>query len=490
MVSETTAARGTMNIGRAAFKLFVSRTASSGIYFLGIVYFARQLDAGGLGSFFLFLALLGILSLCADLGVRWALEKRLSEGMHPERTLGSALVFKSAMLSVVSLGILLARPYISGYLGENIVPLLVLTVVLREFAKLYIQALRGELRVEETATIEFVRRAFEVGIGAVLITWSWGVRGLVYGSIVGWTVALLWARHRCTVSIGRPSVEHVVSLLTFSKYQTIIAVGGRVYQWMDIAFIGLLLTQAQVSAYELSWQVTVLVLLVSKSVATTIFPQISLWNERAETDHIESTISRGITVALFFSLPALVGALLYATEILELIFGVEYAIASTVLVVLMVEKQFQAFHDIIEGTVRAIDRPDLAARATVFSVSMNFILTPLLVVSVGLVGAAVATTASWFVNTVLHTHYLSRYVRIDVPVRLIGWFGVVASVMGGALLVTKQFFPVTTLPVLFIHVCTGVVVYGCAASAIPAVRRTVIAPGLERLYSEYLRTYQ
>lgn len=470
-----------MDLGRSALKLFISRSASSAVYFLGIIYFARRLHPDELGSFFLFLALLGIFSIFADVGIRWALEKRVSEGSHPEGMLGSALVFKTVMLGVASVAVLASRSHIEAYLGADIAVLLVVTLFLREFAKLYIQTLRGELRVGETAAIEFLRRVLEIGTGAVLITVGWGVRGLVYGSILGWGVALLWAHRKSNVSVGRPTFENTRSIIAFSKYQTIASIGGRVYQWMDIAIIGVFLTQFHVSVYEISWQVTLLVILVSKSVATTFFPQISQWNEQAATDHIEDALSKGIAVALYFSVPALVGASLYATEILGLIFGSEYTVAAGVLIILMVEKQFQALHDLVEGTVRAIDRPELAARATVMAVTLNAVLTPILVVTHGIVGAAVATTVSWLLNMILHVRYLSRHVAVDVPYRLIGWFSTAALTMGGLLLGLKTLVPVTTVFLLFAQIALGVAVYGCVSFLIGDIREDVIIPGIENI---------
>ena len=470
-----------MDVSRSSFRLFLSKSGNSILLFVGTIYFARRLDAAQLGVFFLFQALMGLLTIPADFGMRGALEKRLSEGADPGRTLGSALAFKVALFAIVSVGILLFRPSINGYLGADLAVLLVFAIAAEELSKFYVQAVRGELRVGETAPIEFTRRFVWIGLGMSLVATGWGVRGIVYGLIAGSVVAFLWAFVKCESGIGRPSLDLTWSLVTYSKYHTVSSIGGRIYVWMDLAIVGFFLTQTHVSAYQIAWQITLLVLLVSKSIALTIFPQISRWSAESAIDRIEAVVSTGIGYSLFVSIPALVGAAIYSGDILRFVFGPEYAIAALVLVVLMVEKLFQSVNDIVEGSVRAVDRPDLAARATVIAVGLNLVLNPLLVVSFGFVGAAVATTVSWFVNTALHTVYLSRLIDIEAPYRLVSWYVVASAAMGGVLLGLKALVPVTGVSVLLIEIGLGVVVYVSLSALIPDVRDRIIDPGIGML---------
>lgn len=450
--------------------------------FAGITFFANTLAASELGVYFLYQTSLGLLSIPSDLGFSAALEKRLSEGRSTDhRILGSAVVVKASTVAVVGVGLLAARRYVNAFLGASLVELLVIGLAVREFSKLYLHAVRGELRVGETAPIEFANRLVWMGLGALLVVLGYGAVGIVVGLIVGSGVGLVWAYVRCDVPLGRPSVADIRYLFTFGKYQTVTSMGGRVYSWMDVAFVGFFLTTSYVSAYEIAWQVTLLVILASKSIAVTLFPQISQWNEAAVSDRIGETISMAMRITLFISVPALVGTSIFAGDILRYVFGPEYIVATAVLVVLMVEKVFQSVNDVVEGSVRAIDRPDLAARATVIAVSLNLLLSPLLLVTIGFVGAAIATTISWAVNTTLHVRYLSRHVTYTIPYRLVGWYAGASLVMGTVLLAVKTAVPVSGVPTLFAQIALGVAVYVVVSVAIPDVRNGIIVPGIRAL---------
>lgn len=467
-----------MDLDRSTFKLFIARSGRAVLLFAGTIFFARRLGPTTLGIFFLFQALQGFLMIPADFGIRGALEKRLSEGADRESMLGSALAFKLGMLLIISLFIVVTSEYINEYLGETLALHLAAVVVLWDLGRFYIQAIRGDLRVGATAPIEFGRRLIWVATGVGLVALGFGVRGIVLGMICSGVVTLVWAFWKCRIPIGEVSVANIKSLLAFSKFQFIASVGGRIYQWMDIAIVGFLLSQRYVGAYEVAWQVTLLVLLLSNSISLSIFPQISRWEAEAATEKIESTVSNAVAFALYVSIPALVGGTIYATEILTFVFGREYTIATTVLIVLLVEKLFQSYHAIVESSVRALNRPDLAARATVITVVINFILSPLLIIGIGFVGAAIATTFSWIVNTALHTRYLSRFITLDLPYQLVSWYAVASLVMGAALIGVKSTLPITGLPVLAVQIATGVTIYVGASIAIPAIRDQIIVPGL------------
>lgn len=467
-----------MDLGRSSVKLFLMQGGRSILLFLAVVYFARRLGASELGSLFLFQALLGLLTIPADLGVRGALEKRMSEGRDRDRLLGSALALKLGLLGTVSVAVFLARSYVNQYIGVDLVLILILTLVTFELSDFFVQALRGELRVGETAILKFAVRFLWVGIGVVLVAFGHGVTGIAVGYAVSGTITAVWGYWRCDTPVGYPTLEHARSLIAYAKFHAISSTGGRIYQWMDIAIIGFFLSQEHVSAYEVSWQVTLLVLLVSKSIGWSLFPQVSQWDADGDHDKIEWTVSKAISFALFFSLPALIGGTLFASEILRYLFGPEYVFGAVVLAILLVEKVFQSFDDIIESALRGLDRPDLAAVATVVTVGINLVLNPLLVVTMGFVGAAIATAVVGVVSVTLHTHYLSRFVSIEFPFRIVGWYVVSASVMGAVLVVVRSAVSITDAPTLFAVIGFGAAIYGVLAVSIPTVRRDVIVPAI------------
>lgn len=472
-----------MDLSRSALKVFLAKGGNSVVFFAGITVFARELGASQIGIFFLFQTVLGLTTIVADVGVRGALEKRLSEGQQPETILATAIALKLATVSGAAALIMLVRPYLNQYLGGEFAVYLVIALAIQEFADLFIQTVRGELRVGETAVIEFAREAVWVASGLLLVAAGYGVVGLIYGLILGSTTAACWAFLKLETGVGWPAEVSAWSLYDYAKYYFLSSISGQVYQWMDVAIIGLFLTYADVGAYEVAWEVTLLVLLVSKTLSITLFPQMSQWSAEAAVSRIETVVPHALGIALFLSIPAFVGVFVLNYELLRVVFGSEYTIAAGVLVVLMAEKVFQSANDVLGSTLRGIDRVDLVARAVVVTIAINLVLNVALVLTVGLLGAALATTTAAIVQTLLNGRYLSQNISLRVPYRLIAWSVVSAAGMGLVVAWVRATLPFEGVVLLATCIGVGVASYLLISTIVPSLRRQVVVPGARMLVS-------
>ena len=422
-----------MNIAKSSLKLFGANIIGAAIQFVGITYFARELGAASVGVFFLFEALLGMLAIPADFGLRGALEKRVSEGESRGAFLSSTVALKVLPVSIILLGIFLGEPYINDYLGANVALLLGLAIVLQEVSQLSLAVLRGELRVGETAVLRVVRQGTWFLVSFLLINQGYGSSSLIYGLITGLVLMSLCGWFKCSVTPGRPTWEHARSLFRYGRFNFISSIGGYFYNWMDIAILGLFLTQAHVGAYEIAWRVSAIVMLLSRAIAKSAFPEVSRLDANDDQGRIEDIVRDTITPSMVLVIPSMVGAAILSRDILRLVFGPEFTIAWVVLIILMSEKLFQSVHIILGRALQGINRPDLAAYATVVSVVANLVLNVVLIYQFGLVGAAFATTLSFILNTTLHGYYLSKFIKVEFPIKELSWLSISAIGMGIAL---------------------------------------------------------
>lgn len=449
-----------MNIVKSVLKLSSVKFLKVVLSFLGIVFFARKLGATSLGSFFLFQALLTFCSIPADFGLRGSLEKRISEGEDHAALLSSAIILKTIPILAIGFTILLLADIVNEYLGADLAVYLVITIVLQELSLLTQSVLRGELRVEETASLTLAQTVVWIGLGSLLLFFGFGVEALVYGLITGFTITLVWGWYKCSTTIGKPSFIHMRSLFNYGQYNFVSSIGGYAYNWIDIALIGVFLTPAHVSAYEIAWRITSITIVFSRAIATTIFPQVSQWAAKDATEQIESIIAKTIPISLLLVIPAFFGILLFSEEILGLVFGREYTVAWLALIILMSDKLFQAIQVIIARSLQAINHPELAARAAVVSLTTNIVLNIPLIWKFGIVGAAVATVTASLVNDFLHMLYLSRFVSLRFQWRKIGWCIFSSVLMAITLFHVKSMMDVDDITVLTGVIVLAVILYG------------------------------
>lgn len=448
-----------MDIARSSFKVFLADTVGVVLSFLAITYYARELGAARLGTFFLFQAVLFVLRRPADLGIGIATQKRISEGTDPEGDLSTAVLLKVGLLLVMVTGLLVARGYINDYIGLDLTVLLAVALVIQEMAALMKNTLSGELRVGETAIIDFSYNVATYGSGVILVYLGYGVVGLVSGLIVGLTVRFVLSFRARNTEFGRPSRERVRSLASYAKFTVIPGVGYQIHQWLDILILGVLATNNAVGVYEVAWRVGGPVLLAAQSIGVAIFPQFSSWESAGSRDAIEDLFSKVLTPSMFLVFPAFFGTLVLSEEILTLVFDAEFGAAWLALIVIMAGKIPTGVRDLVGKALYGLNKPKYVTIATVVTIVANLVLNVVLIWKFGIVGAALGTMSAVTVGALLRTYYLSRFMEIRVPYDELGWCVFAAAGMAVVLYAMKTVVPVDTVTSLFGFVATGAALY-------------------------------
>lgn len=448
-----------MNLARSGTKIFLASVGVNVAGFVGIAYFARVLGTQDLGVFFLFQALVGMLVIVSDLGIRTAVEKRMSGSASRPETLSNALVLYALIFTPVALAILVFSPWIDQYVGADVSILLVVVIALSLLKHLTKATLSGELRVGENAVLNFTDKAVWVVVGVVFVSFGFGSMGLIYGFVTGVATSFLWGAWKIDTSPGYPRLESTLSLLQFAKYNFIPSLGGQVHSWMDVLIIGYFLSQADVGAYEIAWQVAGITTILAGAIGSVMLPQASSWDANDERWRIGETLSRAIPLAVFLIVPSFFGVLVLAPELLTVLFGAEFAVAWVALIILVGGKVSGAIQSIVGRCLLAIDKPGLVARATVYMICANLSLNLVLITTFGLVGAAVGTTLAYTLGLLFRIKYLSAFVEITVPYRELGWILLSSIVMFGVLSAISFWVAIDSFSKLFTVIGIGIISY-------------------------------
>lgn len=461
-----------MNLSRTVSILFVIRIGNVILRLAGLVLFIRLLGTTAFGSFILFLGVHGLLVVVVDFGLNGAVEKRLS-GDASTNVLATAAGLKLALIVPVLLAVIALETPANSYLGADLAVILIPAVLAHQFGRLTIHGLRGELRVAEAAVVAFIRRVVFISIGLIFVAFDWGVVGLVAAYVGGWTVTAVVGGIRISTPLGRPTKTAARSLLDFSKYNFVASViGSSIYQWLDVLVIGLYLTTTHVAAYEAAWRIAAALVLLSQSIAVTLFPQVSDWQARDALESVSQVFPDAVAGALVLVLPAMVGAPFVAAELLRTVDpGVK--IAATALILLTLGKVPEAVNGIVGRVLLGLNRPDLVARAAIVFIVTNLVLNLLLVPFAGLAGAAVATSLAFLVNASLNARYLSQFIAAQFVSKALQEFVVASILMGGILAVLTRYRPVDGTVELFVTIVTGVVTYALILFLLPESRESL-----------------
>jgi O-antigen/teichoic acid export membrane protein len=462
------------SVARSALQLFGSRSAGVFIGFLALLVFTREIGVAALGSYFLFQAVLDIVAFVTDIGLKGAVEKRISEGQPAAEVLGTGLAMKLVLLAVAGVTILALRGPLARFIGADLVVLLVFTVVFRELGRLTTFVLRGELRVAHSATVELTRKVTYSVVGVILAVTGFGILAPVYGLLAGYVVMALLGAIQLDTPLGVPSAAAARSLLSYSGYKFVSQLGSLSNSWVDVLVIGAVLSPAAVAAYEIAWKVTSLAKVFSDAIATTAFPRLSEYAGAGAFDQIETAITRLATPSLALVIPVFFGTVVLSDAILGIVFGPSYVTAAAALAVLMTARLSSGLSRLVRRTLQAVDAPELDARGVVLGITLNLALNIVLVPRYGLVGAAMATTVAVLAGEGLSLYYLSQFISIRLQWRVVGWYLVAAGGMATVVWLARRQMVVDTAVELGGLIALGVMTYltlGLVSSSVRASAR-------------------
>lgn len=418
-----------MRLGQTSGIHFTSRIVSSAIGFLAMVYFARELGSGVLGTYFLVLMFVSWLSLFATMGVGGALQKRLSEGMDLKSHLGAGMALTGGLFLVLSVVVLVARGPINQYVGADvalfIIPLLAITLS----DAVANSVLQGRHLVHVSSLLTPVKTASRSVLQVAAVVLGLGLLGLLGGYFAGLLVSVVLGVYVISIGPSLPRMEHVRSLIEYAKYSWFSQLQGAFYNWTDVAVLGFFVSSSLIGVYSIAWNIATFLAIFSSSISTSLFPEISKISATEETQNVAPLVTQSLTYAGLFGIPGLVGSLAVGPRLLR-IYGPEFATGALVLQLLIAAIVVYSYQNQLLTGLNGIDRPDLSLRVNTTYVATNIVLNVVLVWQFGWTGAAVATLLSATLGTLLGYRYLAQVVSFTVPVGEVGRQVVAATLMG------------------------------------------------------------
>jgi O-antigen/teichoic acid export membrane protein len=422
-----------MRLGQTSVVFFLSRITASLLGFVATLYFARELGAGPLGVYSLALGVVAWLSIVGTMGIPQAISKRVSEGEREGQYVVAGAVLVALLGGVLLGGIALFRGQVNAYIGYPnaavFVGLILVTVI---FTQIVLSTLQGLKFVEIQGILSPLRTGVRSSLQIGVLFVGGGLAGLFLGYAAGYVVTLLVGTAivvRRVDGLGRPTIDHVRSLVDYAKFAWMSDLRTKAFNWIDIIVLGFFVSPSLVGIYTVAWNLSQFLILFSSSIAVTVFPEMSELSAEDGPQAAADLIEQSLSYAGLFLTPGVVGSLVVGAPLLR-IYGDKFTEGVAVLALLVFATLIQAYQNQILNTLNAIDRPDLAFRVNALFLGGNLVLNVLLVYLYGWVGAAAATGISILLSLLVGTTFLRRIVAFGLPLTELTRQWVAALVMG------------------------------------------------------------
>ncbi len=286
--------------------------------------------------------------------------------------------------------------------------------------------------------------AFGVYVAKDLTT---SIYGYILSFVFGTALVIYFLFNEDVISFStRPHVNGK-RVLGFALPLTLAAVIQYLLTWTDILMLGVFLPPSDVGAYQAAYQTSVLLLVVLQAV-NSIFPSlISDMYERDRWDHLQQIFESATKWITYITVLGCLFVAVYAKEILGL-FGAASNEAQLALIVLCVGQTAAASTGPSGYLLIMTNHERLQLYNTTTVAFVNFILNYFLINEFGILGAAIATTASFTLLNLLRISEIYYFLGVQ-PYSRKYWKGAVALACTAPILLFGSRLPILEIARLF-----------------------------------------
>lgn len=197
---------------------------------------------------------------------------------------------------------------------------------------------------------------------------------------------------------------HFSNMLSFVNYRA------------DILVISYFTTNIEVGIYSAAVMIAERLWIVSQSISSVLFPRVSSLKEEGDKNALTSLIARNV-----FAFSILVAIVIFFLSKLAvfILYGKAYLESAVVLQILLPGITLFSVDRILSNDLAGRGKPELNMYTSIFTVISNLSLSIGLVPVLGLAGAAIATSSTYCLSTVIKLVIFKRVTGVPVTDLLI-----------------------------------------------------------------------
>lgn len=426
---------------------FISLAVASGVHFLLRIFLARYYGVGDLGLYSLAFTVysfgLVFTAFGVDAGIVKYVAQYSGDSTRTKIFITSGTVIAAIIGCTLGLIFFLLSPILANYFFKMPDLTIMLRIVSCSFPfialeKVAMGFLNAKRQMRSYALINIIQN-----ILVAILTLFFAITGHeIYYAVIGLVLPLVIM---CVVSLlcviksiswktlisHNESVFLVKTLLTFGFYVILSAGVGVVQSYTATTLLGYFKTDVDVGLFSVVQTVLPILTLPSSAIQTITNPMIASYWGKHEISNIESLVNRSMKSMALYSMAAAFILGLLSEEIITFLFGKDFGSASVPLKIMLFSGVLSAMQGSVGGALSSTNYVKLIFRITGITVILNIILNLILDPSLGINGAAIATSVSMSIASLINLYFTQRMIKIKIETVWFVKFFVFTLILGG-----------------------------------------------------------
>lgn len=448
---------------RSGFWVSISVISINVLSFLRSIILARLLVPEVFGLMSICLVAIRCIEVFSETGFGAAIIHKQGDHEKTKDVAYTLMVIRSVILAGVAI---LIAPLISGFYQMASLNLLIrviaVTFVIKGFYNINTITLQKELNFKRLIYLEQTVALTNSVLVIVLAYYIRNVWALVFGHIIS---TLLGTVFSFVLISGRPrfclNKQVVIELFRYGKFITGLTAVTFVSMEIDNVLVGKILGMEQLGYYVIAYTLANLPAThLTKIAMQVIFPAFSILQK--DLSKLRGAYLETLRITLLIVMPASIGLLTLAPEIIRIAYGPRWSPAILPLQILCVFGCTRSILSITGYLFNAMGKPKS-------NFYLNLLLLSLIMLSIypatsalGLIGTATAVTVSILIQYLVSLKILSRTLDVSFgSIAAIFWKPACYSLITFTLIyILKNHIEIKNLPALFTIIGIAIFIYG------------------------------
>jgi len=297
----------------------------------------------------------------------------------------------------------------------------------------------------------------EIILIGYLVLSGFGLFGAIMGMLIVGILTFLFMFYSIISQIGfkLPRFSNVRVYLRYGLPLTFNPVTMWLVTSSDRYIIGYFLGVSAVGIYSASYSLSATIRLFLGPVQLVLFPTISRLYDEKKIEEVKTYLKYSLKYFLMFAIPSAFGLSALGKPLIGILTTSEFISGSIVIPVIALSSVAFGVSQITIVITHLVKKTHITMLLLLISAILNIILNIILIPVIGILGAAIATLASYTLLSILTAIICFRWMAFDINVRFI-LKSIVASITMA--LVILRINP-ESIPQILLSIFTGILVY-------------------------------
>jgi O-antigen/teichoic acid export membrane protein len=383
-----------------------------------IFYAIKILGSEQWGAFSYAISLGALFMIFSDVGISSLLTREISKQKEDQDKYIATSTIIKITISILSflLMIFIAPLFATENLSREII-FLVATILVFDGFREYLFALnRGKEKMENEVSIKIITSLLLIFFTYFFLLQKSDVRslalGYAIGSFLGFAYAFILFRKYFKNIWQNFSSKIVRPILADAWPFAFFAILGAIMMNTDSVMIGLIKNESEVGFYATSQRIVFFLYILPNLISISLLPSLS--KKLEEQEELKNIVSSSIKFINMLLIPAILIVFLSGTQIVEFLFGSEYAPTGSILKISTFSLIFIFPAMIMNSVIFMFNKHKHIIRITIIGAILNILINLLLIPKYGGIGASLATLFSQGIIFFLMKNELNKIIEINL----------------------------------------------------------------------------